>query len=84
MVILWHSLQTKKGSDFQQAVQTVIYALYISFLFTVVTHQHVGEKLYFAFLSLSSNTDFVTQSLPDMIQPQPSTLTGPSLCLSAH
>jgi len=39
----------------------------ISFLFTVVTHQHTSEKRNFAFLSLSSNTDFHTQSLPDMI-----------------
>lgn len=49
-----------KGSDFQQAGQTVIHVLHISFLFTVVTHQHTSEKLNFAFLSLSSNTDFLT------------------------
>lgn len=83
-MILWHSLWTKKGSDFQQVGQTTIHVLHSSFLFTVVTHQYTSEKLNSAFPSLSNNTDFLTQSFPDMIQPVSCTLTGPSLCRTVH
>lgn len=56
-----------------------IHVVHISFLFTVVTHQHTSEQLNFAFPSLPGSTDFLTQSFPAMAQSVCPALTGPSV-----
>lgn len=56
-----------------------IHVVHVSFLFTVVTHQHTSEQLNFAFPSMPGSIDSLTQIFPAMAQPVSPALTGPSV-----
>lgn len=60
-----------------------IHVVHISFLFTVVTHQHTSEQLNFAFPSLPGSPDFLTKASQPWHSQCPLHWQDP-LCASQH